>query len=226
MNDAGEYAGIASSGHVASAVPEPVQRGLPARVSSQPGAPAGNQCCGAGLNTGEWGILHSTNGWSKLEVTRLPIGHSCAVTLLQLLRAYTALFNDGRMVEPTLIAATRAAAGADWQPAPVTAPKSVLRPETAAWLRTTLRKDLGDGLSAIGQPAIVQKTLTSDSGYDSARVLTAFIGSLNLAGTPHLVAVWLDEPVRDSDPNPALQVFRRVAQMNEGRSGHGNTMMK
>jgi cell division protein FtsI/penicillin-binding protein 2 len=172
-----------------------------------------NQRCAAGLNTGELGILHATNGWSKLEVTRLPIGHGCAVTLLQLLRAYSALFNDGRMIEPTLIAATRPAPGADWQPAPVAEPQSVLRPETAAWLRATLMKDLGDGHSTIGQPAIVQKTLTNDSGYDPSRVLTAFIGSQDLGGTPHLVAVWLDEPARDSGFNPAVQVFRRAAQV-------------
>jgi cell division protein FtsI/penicillin-binding protein 2 len=168
------------------------------------------QRCAAGLNTSELGLLHATNHWSKLEVTRLPIGHSCAVTLLQLLRAYSALFNDGRMVEPTLIAATRTAPGTDWYSVSVTKPKSVIRPETAAWLRTTLKKDLGDGLSTIGQPAIVQKTLANDTGYDPAHVLTAFIGSLDFNGTPHLIAVWLDEPTRDSDPNPAVGVFRKT----------------
>lgn len=171
------------------------------------------QRCSAGLNTSELGLLHTTNHWSKLEVTRLPIGHGCAVTLLQLLRAYSALFNDGRMVEPTLIAATRTAPSTDWHPSPVTAPKSVIRPETAAWLRTTLKKDLGEGLSTIGQPAIVQKTLKNDTGYDPTLVLTAFIGSLDLNGTPHLIAVWLDEPTRDTDPNPAVGVFIKAAQV-------------
>jgi hypothetical protein len=115
------------------------------------------------------------------------------------------------MIEPTLIAATRPAPDANWQRAIVTAPKSVLRPETAAWLRTTLKKDLGDGLSTIGQPAIVQKTLKRESGYDPSLVLTAFIGSLDLAGTPHLVAVWLDEPIRAQSVNPALGYFRKIA---------------
>jgi cell division protein FtsI (penicillin-binding protein 3) len=171
-----------------------------------------NQSCTAGLNTAERGILHATNRWSKLEVTRLPIGHGCAGTLLQLLRAYSALFNDGRMIEPTLIAATRTAPGTDWHPSPVSAPKSVIRPETVAWLRSALKKDLADGLTTIGQPAIVQKTLTNDTGYDTTRVLTAFIGSLDINGTPLLIAVWLDEPTRDTDPNPAVGVFIKSAQ--------------
>lgn len=169
-----------------------------------------NQSCGAGLNPGERGILHETNRWSKLEVTRLPIGHSCAVTMLQLLRAYSSLFNDGRMIEPTLIAATRPAPGADWQTVPVVEPKPVIRPETAAWLRNTLKRDLGEGFSVIGQPAIVQKTLQGKSGYDPDRVLTAFIGSLDIDGIPLLIAVWLDEPNHDRTINTALKVFRQA----------------
>jgi cell division protein FtsI (penicillin-binding protein 3) len=176
-----------------------------------------NRSCAAGLDFGERGILNSTNRWSKLEVTRIPIGHGCAVTLLQLLRTYSALFNDGRIVEPTLIAATRPAPGTAWQSVPVAEPTPVIRPETAVWLRITLRTDLGEGLSVIGQRAIVQKTFQGKSGYDPDRVLTAFIGSHDIAGTPHLIAVWLDEPVRrDGESNPALDVFRTVMKKAPG----------
>ena len=175
-----------------------------------------NQKCAGGLNFSESGILHGTKRWSKIEVTRLPIGHGCAVTLLQLLRAYSALFNDGRMIEPSLIAATRPAADADWEPVPVTEPRSVIRPETAAWLQTTLKKDLADGLSVIGQAARVNKPLQSDSGYDPDRIQTSFMGSVDIGGTPQLIAVWLDEPVRDGTPNSAIRFFESAVLLVEG----------
>lgn len=178
-----------------------------------------NQKCGAGLNSGEIGILHATNLWSKLEVTRLPIGHSCAVTLLQLLRAYSALFNDGRMMEPTLIDATRLAPGVDWHPVPIAESKPVIRPETAVWLRTTLEKKIGGGLTTIGQLANAQKPFPDKSGYDPDRILTAFIGTLDLDNTPHLVAVWLDEPGSDRTVNTAVKIFRQAVEIIKANEG-------
>ena len=157
------------------------------------------------------GLLAPPAAWSDVEVARIPIGQGCAVTLLQLLRAYSAVFNDGMMAEPTVFAATRAKPEEAWTPIPAEPLRSTIPPETARWLQSVLAKEFASGLRTTGQGSIVHKTFPGRSGYDPDRVQTAFIGAADLAGAPLLVAVWLDEPRRQAgEPNPAIRGFARA----------------
>lgn len=50
-----------------------------------------------------WGILHPTDKWSGISITRIPMGHEVAVTPLQLVMAMSAIANDGKLMRPKLI---------------------------------------------------------------------------------------------------------------------------
>lgn len=174
-----------------------------AMVAWRLNAPAATCVPGAGA-----GMLHKPGQWSRVDVTRLPIGHGLACTLMQLVRAYTAFFNDGSLVEPCLTFS-------ETLPEPV----SVIHPATARWVRDVLTrgvlegsaKNAGiEGVQTFGKTAVAQKILPQ-GGYCETGVQTAFIGGVELDKTACLIAVWLDEPVREPGFNPAPGVFREVA---------------
>ena len=167
--------------------------------------------CSTGLPAAPSGLLSHPPRWSVLEITRIPIGHGCAFSLLQILRAYTAIFNDGRMVEPYWIENT-----------PPPEPKQVLKPETARWIRDAMTRIVEEGngrnariagLSIAGMTSIAQKVKPVHTGYDPQKVQTSFIGGFEKTGEPCLVAVWLDEPEREGVENPAASVFREAVLM-------------
>lgn len=155
------------------------------------------------------GILHSPSRWSKIEVTRIPIGHGLACTVMQLLRAYTPFFNDeGRMVEPYLIEEEKD------QPA-FEAP---IGSEAIALVRGMLervvsegtgRRAAVEGITVFGKTAVVQKAVSG--GYCPDTYHSAFIGGLEVGNSSYLIAVWLDEFDREKGVNPAPEIFARVA---------------
>ncbi len=59
---------------------------------------------GIGLPDESAGIYRPLNRWDKLSITRFPIGQGISVTPLQMVQAYSALANHGRMMQLHLIA--------------------------------------------------------------------------------------------------------------------------
>lgn len=167
------------------------------------------KCSVGGFGGAPAGLLYPPARWSELEITRIPIGHSCSFSVFQILRAYTAFFNDGGMVEPYLVESGN----------PVQL-RSVLKPETAAAVRDMLAKVVEkgtgqaariDGVPVFGETAIIQKLTPDNRGYSSDKVQTAFIGGFERNGTPVLVVVWMDEPDLKESKHQAAAVFRNVA---------------
>jgi cell division protein FtsI (penicillin-binding protein 3) len=172
------------------------------------------QRCSAGLNGASSGRIAPSDTWSNREITRIPIGYASSATLLQLLRAYTVFFNDGLMAEPYLI-----------EPDAPPAPKQILKPATARWMRDTLTQavDSGtgqnariEGLPISGKTAIVQKLIPNKREYSSDKIEASFIGGFEHSGTPSLIVVWFDDPQREGQENPAAITFRKIALMMTG----------
>lgn len=162
-----------------------------------------------GLGGATRGLLYEPNRWSQISITRIPIGHECAFSLLQVLRAYTAFFNEGKIVEPHLFET-------DTDPEPIAA----IRPETAREVRRILvqvvLKGTGknaqiEGFTTFGKTAVVQKPLPNGRGYCPDTLQASFIGGLETPAGSYLIAVWLDEPDLDTSFNPAPELFRIVA---------------
>ncbi|MFM8653311.1 MAG: peptidoglycan D,D-transpeptidase FtsI family protein, partial [Verrucomicrobiota bacterium] len=61
---------------------------------------------GEGILPGESpGLLHPLKRWTKVSLTRFPMGYEVAVTNLQLTLAYAAIANGGKRMEPRLVKA-------------------------------------------------------------------------------------------------------------------------
>lgn len=86
---------------------------------------------GRGMGGGS-GVLAQPSRWSSVDITRIPIGHGLALSLLQVCRAYTDFFNEGTPVEPRLVEAPPAVAT---ERADAT---FGITPETAAQVRSML----------------------------------------------------------------------------------------
>lgn len=176
-----------------------------------------NRKCSVGFIGASSGMILPVAWWSKHEITRIPNGYASSSTLLHLLRAYTVFFNDGGMTEPTLI-----------EPDAPPPPKQILKPETARWMRDTMTQAVEsgtghlariEGLPIAGKTSIVQKLIPNRRAYSTDKIEASFIGGFEHAGTPSLIVVWLDEPQRNGQQNPAATAFRKTALMMTGGSG-------
>src|SRR5262249_27660908 len=49
------------------------------------------------------GFVHPVNKWTKLSISRIPMGHEVAVTPLQMVMAMCAVGNGGRLMRPMLV---------------------------------------------------------------------------------------------------------------------------
>ena len=49
------------------------------------------------------GTVHPVNRWTKLSISRIPMGHEVAVTPLQMVMAMSAVANGGRVMRPMLV---------------------------------------------------------------------------------------------------------------------------
>lgn len=89
---------------------------------------------GIGLPGEAEGLIQPPENWSGSSYGAVPIGHSVAVTALQMAAAYLAIANDGVWIQPHLIRETIAP---DGKATPAGPPKShrVISAETAASLR-------------------------------------------------------------------------------------------
>jgi len=64
---------------------------------------------GLGSKTGinlpgeEYGIFYSRKKWSKISITRIPMGQGISVTALQMVNALSAVANDGYLMRPMLV---------------------------------------------------------------------------------------------------------------------------
>lgn len=157
---------------------------------------------------GNVGSLGPPSKWSRIDITRLPIGHGLAMSLLQVCRAYTVFFNDGRMVEPRLVETGVEAL-------PDSAPP-ILRPETVARVRRMLVRAVEEGTGraariagteVFGKTAVVPKPVSG--GYDLTRMAVSFVGGFMADGEPVLIAVRLDGP-RNPIPGQAAALFSTV----------------
>ena len=62
------------------------------------------------------GSLHRPATWSKISITRMPMGHEVGVTPLQMAMAMAAIANGGKLVTPRIVKSITSEDGEDDQP--------------------------------------------------------------------------------------------------------------
>ncbi|NCZ96209.1 penicillin-binding protein 2 [bacterium] len=157
---------------------------------------------GEGMLPGEIaGTLHPLKNWTKVSMTRFPMGYEVAVTNLQMALAYAAIANGGKRMEPRLI---KAVVDRDNRVVMQFLPKvvcQVIRPETAKSVTEALRGVVSDegtageaqvpGFTVAGKTGTAQKYTAE--GYVS-KYRSSFIGFLPADKAEFLVSILVDDP--------------------------------
>ena len=157
---------------------------------------------GEGLLPGETsGTLHPLKKWTKVSLTRFPMGYEVAVTNLQMALAYAAIANGGKRMEPRLI---KAVVDRDNRVVMQFLPKvvcQVVRPEVAKQVTEALRGVVSDegtaseaqvpGFEVAGKTGTAQKY--TPQGYVS-QYRSSFIGFLPAQKPEFVVSILVDDP--------------------------------
>lgn len=176
---------------------------------------------GIALPGEEGGILNPRSRWTKLSITRIPMGHEVAVTSLQMLQAMNTIANGGERVRPQILKRVTNAKGEvlqTAQPEPVAYP---IRPETARLMARLLtqvtedgtgKKARVEGFSVAGKTGTAEKP--GPGGYDAKRNLASFVGFLPAENPEISIMVTFDEPHGDFRTGGAIAapVFHEIAE--------------
>lgn len=155
------------------------------------------------------GRLKPAATWRPIEQATISYGHGVSVSLMQLVRAYTALARNGDVIDLTFRRTNREAPGTQ-----------VFRPEVARQMRSmmmgtvaaggTARRVSVEGYTVAGKTGTANKI---ENGEYVNKYVASFVG-MAPAGQPRIiVAVMIDEPTRGSHYGGTVAgpVFNEVA---------------
>lgn len=155
------------------------------------------------------GRLKPASTWRPIEQATISYGHGVSVSLMQLVRAYTALARNGDVIDLTFRRTNREAQGTQ-----------VFRPEVARQMRSmmmgtvaaggTARRVSVEGYTVAGKTGTANKI---ENGEYVNKYVASFVG-MAPAGQPRIiVAVMIDEPTRGSHYGGTVAgpVFNEVA---------------
>jgi cell division protein FtsI (penicillin-binding protein 3) len=158
---------------------------------------------GVGLPGESRGQLRPTSRWSGLSLATMSIGQEVSVTALQMVAAFGAIANGGRLMRPFVVRAVVDADGRELRRFGPEAVRQVVSPETAATLteilsdvvaRGTGHKAVVEGYAAAGKTGTAQKPDPLTHVYSRKPGVLSFVGFVP-GGAPRLVMlVMLDEP--------------------------------
>ncbi|MDO4937708.1 MAG: penicillin-binding protein 2, partial [Sutterellaceae bacterium] len=140
------------------------------------------------------GRLRPAKSWRPIEQATISYGHGISVSLMQLVRAYTALARNGDVIDLTFKRTHQEAQG-----------HQIFRPEVARQMRAMMAQTVGAGGTArrvsVQGYTVAGKTGTAnkiENGEYVNKYVSSFVG-MAPAGQPRIiVAVMIDEPSRGS----------------------------
>lgn len=167
------------------------------------------------------GIVHPLKDWTKLSISRIPMGHEIAVTPLQMVMAMSALANQGRLMRPMLVQRLEDDQGrivARYEPQCV---RQVVSPAAARQMVNALKQVVSTNGTAVkarlDHYVVAGKTGTAEKvgpgGYQRHKNFASFIGFFP-ADQPELcISVVLDEPRKSHlGGQTAAPIFQRIAE--------------
>ncbi|HKS31536.1 MAG TPA: penicillin-binding protein 2 [Chthoniobacterales bacterium] len=172
------------------------------------------------------GTIRPPQNWSKISITRIPMGHEVAVTPLQMTVAMATIANGGKLVTPRVVKSITTAEGksvSDFSPSVV---RQVILPETARQIGNALRGVVSDrgtaAAAAVPGFVIAGKTGTAQKvdphgGYERGKYVVSFIGFLP-ADHPEFVGLVVLDDAKTSKPElnygglVAGPIFSRIAE--------------
>jgi len=147
------------------------------------------------------GMLSRPQTWSQIQVANVGFGQGVSVTALQLLTAYSAVANGGKLVHPHLVKLIMDPGGKVEMPQ-TDPPKQVLSQRTCDRLKADLERVIVEGTGkkarvphrrVAGKTGTAQKP-TPGSGYKSGKYIGSFVGFAPVDNPRLAILVAIDEP--------------------------------
>lgn len=172
------------------------------------------------------GVIRSPQSWSKISITRIPMGHEVGVTPLQMTLAMAAIANGGKLVTPRIVKSVTTADGQTISAFSPTVLRQVISPETAAQIGNALRGVVSDrgtaasaavpGFTICGKTGTAQK-VDPKGGYEHGKYVVSFSGYMP-AQHPEFVALVVLDDAKTKTPElnyggtVAAPIFSRIAE--------------
>ncbi|MFC1668511.1 peptidoglycan D,D-transpeptidase FtsI family protein [Chlamydiota bacterium] len=149
------------------------------------------------------GILHPLKRWSRYSIFSVPMGHEISVTAIQLVRAFCALANGGKLMKPLLIHKIIDSGNTVIFEATPEITSNLFSKDTSAAITDTLksvtepegtgRKATVPGYAVAGKTGTAQK-LEPDGTYSHSKYISSFIGYLPCNNPQAIIGVFINEP--------------------------------
>jgi cell division protein FtsI (penicillin-binding protein 3)/stage V sporulation protein D (sporulation-specific penicillin-binding protein) len=172
------------------------------------------------------GVIRPPQTWSKISITRIPMGHEVGVTPLQMTTAMATIANGGKLVTPRIIKSITASDGKIISSVSPVVLRQVISPETAKQIGEALRGVVSDqgtaaaaavpGFTIAGKTGTAQK-VNPHGGYDQGKYVVSFLGYLP-ADHPEFVGLVVLDDAHTSTPElnyggkVAGPIFSHVAE--------------
>jgi cell division protein FtsI/penicillin-binding protein 2 len=172
------------------------------------------------------GIIRPPQSWTKISITRIPMGHEVAVTPLQMTSAMATIANGGKLVTPRIVKSITTAEGKAVSTFSPVVLRQVISAETAAQIGDALRGVVSDrgtaaaaavpGFTISGKTGTAQKA-DPKGGYEHGKYIVSFSGYLPSERPEFVGLVVLDDA---HTANPELNygglvagpIFSRIAE--------------
>lgn len=172
------------------------------------------------------GVIRPPQSWSKISITRIPMGHEVGVTPLQMTVAMATIANGGKLVTPRIVKSITTEDGKTVTTFSPTVLRQVISPETALQIGNALRGVVSDrgtaaaaavpGFTISGKTGTAQK-VDPKGGYEHGKYVVSFSGYLPSENPEFVGLVVLDDA---HTKNPELNygglvagpIFARIAE--------------
>jgi cell division protein FtsI/penicillin-binding protein 2 len=172
------------------------------------------------------GLIRPPPAWSKISITRIPMGHEVGVTPLQMTVAMAVIANGGKLVTPRIIKSINTPEGKTISSLSPVILRQVISPETAREIGDALRGVVSDrgtaaaaavpGFTIAGKTGTAQK-VDPRGGYEQGKYVVSFAGYLP-ADHPEFVGLVVLDDAHTSKPELnyggliAGPIFSRLAE--------------
>jgi cell division protein FtsI (penicillin-binding protein 3) len=172
------------------------------------------------------GLIRPPQAWSKISITRIPMGHEVGVTPLQMTVAMAVIANGGKLVTPRIIKSINTPEGKIVSSLSPVLQRQVISSETAREIGDALRGVVSDrgtaaaaavpGFTIAGKTGTAQK-VDPKGGYEQGKYVVSFAGYLP-ADHPEFVGLVVLDDAHTSKPELnyggliAGPIFSRVAE--------------
>jgi cell division protein FtsI/penicillin-binding protein 2 len=171
------------------------------------------------------GLIRPPRSWSKISITRIPMGHEVGVTALQMTAAMATIANGGKLMTPRIVKSITTSDGKTVSLLSPVVSRQVISPETAREIGDALRGVVSDrgtaaaaavpGFTIAGKTGTAQK-VDPRGGYEHGKYVVSFAGYLpaehpELVGLVVLDEAHTDKPELNYGGLIAGPIFSRVA---------------